>query len=137
MSGSQAEGRIETWFLVPLVRNSDKKKHVGTLWGALRAEVYQIAGGWSGPKKVIAVIEDVDLVPGGWRDKTTGKCSQDQSRKYTVMIERSKIQGLAEVLVRAANSFDQQEILFVVQGEDHSVRRDPNKGFLKGDPAGG
>ena len=111
--------------------------HVATLWGLLREEVYQVAGGWSGPKKVIAVIEDVEDVPGGWRDPATGKCSEDESRKYTVMIERKKVDELREVLARVANSFDQDDILFVVQGEDRSVKREPGKGFLKGDPAGG
>ena len=131
------EARIETWFLIPLVRNSDQKPHVATLWGSLRDEVYAVAGGWSGPKKVVAVIEDVALVPGGWRDPATGKCSEDESRKYTVLIARSQVDKLSEVLVRAANSFDQEEILFLVQGGDRSVKRDPNKGFLMGDPAGG
>jgi len=131
------EARIETWFLIPLVRNSDQKAHAVTLWGQLRDEVYQVAGGWSGPKRVIAVIEDVELVPGGWKDPTTGKCSEDESRRYTVLVAKSNVEELASVLARAANSFDQDEILFVVQGEDHSVKRDLGKGFLKGDPAGG
>jgi hypothetical protein len=131
------EARIETWFLIPLVRNSDQKPHVGTLWGSLRDEVYAVAGGWSGPKKVVAVIEDVALVPGGWRDPATEKCSEDESRKYTVLIAKSQVGKLSEVLVRAANSFDQEEILFLVQGGDRSVKRDPSKGFLMGDPAGG
>jgi hypothetical protein len=131
-----AEKRIETWFLIPLVRNSDKKAHAATLWGQLRDEVYQVAGGWSGPTTV-TVIKEVEPVPGGWRDPTTGKCSEDESRKYTVLIAKSSVDDLARVLGRAANSFDQDEILFVVQGEDHSVKRDIGLGFLKGDPAGG
>lgn len=128
------ETRKETWFLIPLVRNSDKRLHIVTLWSCLRDELYTLAGGWSGPQRVIALIE---AVPGGWRDPATGRCSEDESRKYTVLVPASEFGALSELLVRAANSFDQDEILFVVQGEDRSVKRDPSKGFLAGDPEGG
>jgi hypothetical protein len=45
MSDPARGGRIETWFVMPTVRNSDKKKHVAILWGLLREEIYGVAGG--------------------------------------------------------------------------------------------
>ena len=127
--------RIETWFLIPILRDSDKQPHRVTLYTALRRELYDVAGGISGPTTV--VIENIELVPGSWQDPETGLPSGDESRKYTVIIARSTVPLLEEVLARAANSFDQKEILFVVQGIDRSVRKDPAKGFLREDPAGG
>lgn len=35
----QLEERKETWFLIPVVRNSDKKPHIATLYGLLRKEI--------------------------------------------------------------------------------------------------
>ena len=32
------KGRVETWFVIPRVRNSDKRCHVALLWGYLREE---------------------------------------------------------------------------------------------------
>jgi len=90
-----------------------------------------------GPKRVIALIEDVEPLPGSWRDPATGKSVEDESRKYTVIVGSEKIGELRAVLERAANSFDQDEVLFVVQGMDQTVKRDPRKSFLKGDPVGG
>jgi hypothetical protein len=134
MSVSGHLERIETWFVIPLVRNSDKKRHMAPLWGLLRAELYRAAGG-EASKRV--VLEDVEESPGSWKDPATGKPVRDKSRKYTVVIERQKAETvLRAVLERAANSFDQDEILFLVQGTDRSVKRDHNKGFLEGDPAG-
>ena len=82
-------------------------------------------------------IEDVELISGSWRNPKTGASVSDQSRKYTMIIARDSVGALRAVLERAANSFDQEEILFMVQGVDKSVKRDPAKGYLKGDPAGG
>jgi hypothetical protein len=132
---TESEGRIETWFVVPIVRNSNRQAHIAELWSHLRREIYDIAGGFSGPKQVI--IEDIESVAGSWRDPATGAEVPDESRKYTVVIAQSRVGALREVLERAANSFDQEEILFMVKGEEQSVRRDPSKGFLHGDPSAG
>ena len=131
----EAEEEIGTWFLIPLRRSSDDQLHVVELWRCLREEVYAIAGGWTGPESVKVLRKD-DPVPGGWRSPT-GAREEDESRKYTVIIPRSHVEALREVLLRAANSFDQKEILFMVQEVKQSVRLDPSQGFLKGDPAGG
>src|SRR3989442_684160 len=107
-------GRIETWFLIPIRRNSDKQLHVATLWSNLREEISALAEGLSGPTGVV-VIKDVELVEGSWTNPKTGKREEDESRKYTVMLSESKVENLRNVLDRAANSFDQDEILFVVR----------------------
>ncbi len=143
MTDSTPEERYESWFLIPLVRDSDRCPHSATLWGLLRDEVYAVAAGWSGPTSVVAikesvrVVENVEAVPGGWKDLITGRLTEDESRKYTVLIPRDQVEVRREVLARAANSFDQAEILFVVRGLDRTVKRDPAKGFLKGDPSEG
>ena len=130
-----SEERIETWFLIPLVPDSDKTKpHVATIWRFLRAELYDFAGGESSKP---VVIEDVELISGSWQNPKTGASVSDQSRKYTMIIARDRVDALREVLERAANSFDQEEILFMVLGVEKPVKRDPAKGYLKGDPAGG
>src|SRR5436190_14701172 len=114
MIASVNEERIETWFVIPLVRNSNKKPHVALLWGCLRAELYRVAGG-EARKRV--VLEDVEESSGSWKNPTTSKPVRDKSRKYTVVIERQNAETvLRAVLERAANSFDQDEILFLVQG---------------------
>ena len=112
MSGAEEE--IGTWFLIPLVRSSNGQPHVVELWRCLREEVYGIAGGWTGPESV-KVLRKGDPVPGGWRNPKTGAPEEDESRKHTVIVPRSKVGALREVLLRAANSFDQKEILFMVQ----------------------
>src|SRR5438034_4378171 len=136
MSAAPAPGRIETWFLIPIVRDSDKRTHVATLWGNLREEIFALAGGLSEPAGVV-VIKDLELVKGSWKETETAAPEGDESRKYTVVLAESKVDDLRNVLYRAANSFDQKEILFLARGEDRTVRRDSTKGFLKGDPAGG
>ena len=101
-----------------------------------RSFTWRRAAGGESRKRV--VLEDMELWPGSWKNPVTGKPVRDTSTKYTVIIEREKADTvLPGVLERAANSFDQEEILFLVQGIDRSVKRDPDKGFLKGDPAGG
>ena len=135
MTTGISDRRIETWFVIPIVRNSDRQPHIAELWSCLRKEIYGVAGGLSGPKHVL--IEDIEPVAGSWRDPATGDEIPDESRKYTVVIAESRVDALREVLERAANSFAQEEILFMVKGEDQSVRRDPSKGFLHGDPSAG
>jgi hypothetical protein len=127
--------RVEAWFVIPLVRESNKKQpHNALLWGCLRAELYRAAGGET-RKRIF--LEDVERSKGSWNNPETGKAVQDTSRKYTVIIDRHRADTvLREVLERAANSFDQDEILFLVQGVERSVKRDRTKGFLDGDPEG-
>lgn len=62
----------------------------------------------------------------------SGRLVTDESRKYTVLVREDNVEELRAVLGRAANSFDQEEILFVVQGVDQSVRRRIEDGLLKG-----
>ena len=63
-----------------------------------------------------------------------------QVRYIFYIIERSYdfIGGTKrDVVSNSTNSFDQEEILFLVQGLDQSIKRNLRKGFLEGDPAGG
>lgn len=47
MGDAVPKGRVETWFVIPRVRNSDRRCHVALLWGYLREELYAVAGGES------------------------------------------------------------------------------------------
>lgn len=134
MELAQRRKRVESWFLIPLVRNADRQLHAPELWGLLRAEVFAVAHGWTGPEEVRKdpLIESVKTLPGGWTDPLSGRLITDESRKYTVLVSEDNVEELRAVLGRAANSFDQEEILFVVQGVDQSVGRRIEDGLLKG-----
>ena len=127
------EERVKMEFLIPLKRNSDRRLHDAALWRLLRLALYAVAGGESS----IIVIKSKETYTGSWRNPQSMEPVEDESREYSVVIERSKESLLREVLERSCNSLDQEEILFLVQGVDRSVRRDPGKGFLEGDPSEG
>lgn len=132
----QREQRIECWFLLPLLRNSDHELHPVELWGIFRRNLQELFQGWSGPvdvvKERIRAIQDVSSVPGGWVPEAD-KVIEDESRKYTVIIPSSRVEELRGLLEKAANSFDQEEILCIVQGIDRSVPKKQSAGFLDGD----
>ncbi len=99
-----------------------------------RAEIHGVSSGWTGPQRVRRdpLIENVKTLPGGWTEPITGKVVTDESRKYTVLVPEDRIEDLRAVLGRAANSFDQEEILFVARGVERSVRRTAEDGLLAG-----
>ena len=84
--------RIETWFVLPTVRNSDKQTHRSTMWGLLRAELYAVAGGESWKR---VMLEELSPTKGGWKNPATGKAVRDTSRKYTMIVEETKAQTVA------------------------------------------
>lgn len=120
---------VECWFLIPLERNSDRGKHPPVLWRLLREEICQLFTGWTGPQRIL--IETVEPVPGGWMP-VPGKVIKDVSRKYTVVIPENRAADLQSILERAANSFDQEEILLLVRSVNRSVPRRADAGLLKG-----
>lgn len=134
MVPSQGRRRVESWFLIPLVRNGDRQLHAPEVWGLLRAEIFAVAHGWTGPEEIrkVPLIETVKTLPGGWKDPASGRVITDETRKYTVLVPEDDVEELRAVLGRAANSFDQEEILFIVHGVDQSVRRRIEDGLLKG-----
>ena len=120
----------ECWFLIPILRDSDRKPHEPMVWRLLQENLLILAAGWTGPEGT-HLIRKLDLVPGGWKPEGEIKPTEDESRKYTVIITQAKFEMLRTILKKAANSFDQQEILLCIRGRAHRIIRNPEDGFLE------
>ena len=70
-------------------------------------------------------------VPGGWKPEESADPITDESRKYTVFVALAKLDALRSLLMKAANSFDQQEILLSVRGRRERIVPRPEDGFLE------
>jgi hypothetical protein len=70
-------------------------------------------------------------VPGGWQPKRAERPITDESRKYTVFVPPAKLEALRSLLRKAANSFDQEEILLSVRGRRERIIPTPEDGFLE------
>jgi hypothetical protein len=70
-------------------------------------------------------------VPGGWKPEGAERPITDESRKYTVFIPTAKLGALRSLLKRAANSFDQEEILLSVRGRRERIVPTPEDGLLE------
>ncbi len=120
---------LECSFLIPLVRNSDKKPHPPITWRVFQDVLRKtFPKGHSGPT---TVFHDVESVPGEWLDEEKQEHVQDQSRKYTIALPDDQIDTLRSFLKKAANSFDQEEIYLSVAGSVEFVIATPNDGFLE------
>lgn len=71
-----------------------------------------------------------DAVPGGWKPEESADPVTDESRKYTVFVPPGKLDALRSLLKKAANSFDQQEVLLSVRGRRERISPTPEDGFL-------
>jgi hypothetical protein len=69
-------------------------------------------------------------VPGEYIEEATGTVVRDESRRYTIALPRSKLNGLRKLLRRAANTFDQKAIYLSVAGEVEFVTPRPEDGML-------
>jgi len=122
------ERLVECSFLLPIVRDSDRAPHPPIVWrllqDAIRAAFPQ---GHSGPE---LLYKDVVTVPGEYVEDATKKVVRDESRRYTVAIPRSKVEGLRRLLRRTTNTFDQKAIYLSVAGEVEFVTPRPEDGML-------
>src|SRR5687768_3258944 len=117
------EGLLECAFLVPLVRDSDRKPHRPLCWNLLEDASYEKFGGRQGPEELGSrrvwpdrVYRSVRPVPGEYRSQT-GSRVRDESRRYIVAVERRRVSELRRLLEQAANTFDQEAIYLSVRGE--------------------
>ena len=94
------------------------------LQDAIRAAFPQ---GHSGPE---LLYKNVVTVPGEYVEDATKKVVRDESRRYTVAIPRSKVEGLRRLLRRTANTFDQKAIYLSVAGKVEFVTPRPEDGML-------
>lgn len=120
---------IECWFLIPIVRDSDRGPHQPVLWRFLEEALSDAWGGWTGPEHV-AWGRRKGAIPGGWKPEGAGAPTIDESRKYTVFVPPSKLDALRALLKKVANSFDQQEILLSARGRRERIIPAPEDGFL-------
>jgi hypothetical protein len=120
---------VECWFLIPIVRDSDRRVHQPVLWRLLEEALSDAWGGWTGPE-TMRWGKKKGIVRGGWKAKQSVRPITDESRKYTVFVPPTKLGGLRALLKKTANSFDQQEILLSVRGRRERIIPKPGDGFL-------
>ena len=125
----RASLEVECWFLIPIVRDSDRGPHQAVLWKFLEETLSDAWGGWTGPES-IEWGRKKGAVPGGWKPQGSDGPITDECRKYTVFMPPAKLDALRSLLKKAANSFDQQEILLIVRGRRERVIPTPEDGFL-------
>jgi hypothetical protein len=99
------------------------------LWRLLEEVLSDAWGGWTGPESVEWGRKKA-VVPGGWKPEGADQPITDESRKYTVFVPPAEMDTLRSLLRKAANSFDQQEILLSVRGRRERVIPTPEDGFL-------
>jgi hypothetical protein len=121
---------VECWFLIPLVRDSDRGLHQPVLWRLLEEALSDAWGGWTGPESMRWGRKQ-GAVPGGWKPEGSADPITDESRKYTVFVAPARLDALRSLLKKAANSFDQQEILLSVRGRRERIIATPDDGFLE------
>ena len=107
-------------FLIPLVRDSDRRQHVPVLWRRLLKGLMTSFGGFTGP----------ETVSGTWTPPGGGEPVTDLSRKYTVAVEEHRVDELRSLLRRAGNSFDQRVIYLEVAGFAEELEVRPEHGYL-------
>jgi hypothetical protein len=122
------ERLVECSFLVPLVRDSDRVAHPPIAWSLFQDAMREaFPKGHSGPE---LMFKDVETVPGEYVDEAAKKVVGDLSRRYIVAIPRSKLEGLRQLLRKAANTFDQKAMYLSVAGEVEFVTARPEDGML-------
>jgi len=118
-------------FLIPVVRDSDRRPHPAIVWRLLKEELIRRFGSLTGPETVIYYLNP-DPVPGEWLPSELEDPVEDKSRKYTIAIPSSRVDELRSLLRRAGNSFDQRAIYLEVAGYAELVEVDPEDGYLEG-----
>ena len=71
---------VECWFLIPLVRDSDRGLHQPVLWRLLEEALSDTWGGWTGPE-TMRWGRKKSTVLGGWKPEGSADPIADESRK--------------------------------------------------------
>ena len=121
---------LECSFLVPVLRDSDRRPHSPLKWRLLREALHRRFGGWTGPRRVFA-FRSAELVPGGWMPEGSEQAIEDESRLYRVSVPEDRVDELRSLLRKVANSFDQQTIYLSVRGYVEFVTPRPVDSFLE------
>ena len=116
-------------FLVPVVRDGNRKPHQPILWRMLQDALVQTFGSVTGPETVIGYRSRV-AVRGVWSPDGGEDLVEDLSRRYTIAIPAERVPALKELLRRAGNSFDQRVMYLEVAGYAELLEVRPEDGFL-------
>lgn len=117
-------------FLIPVVRDSDRKPHPPVLWRQLQDALLGIFGAMTGPETVV-YYRTAEPVPGAWSPGAGEEPVEDQSRRYSVAIPDDQLDELRGLLRRAGNSFDQRVMYLEVAGYAELLEVRPEDGFLE------
>jgi hypothetical protein len=117
---------VECAFLIPLVRDSDRRPHQSSCWNALQDALFERFGGSTGPDLIYRAVRPVR---GEYRSES-GERVSDESWRYLVAVPRSDLDELRSILRRAANTFDQEAIYLTVAGIVELVTGSDAEGFL-------
>ncbi len=121
---------VECSFLVPVVRDSDRRAHSALNWRLLHNALHRGFGGRTGPRRVFA-FRSAELVPGGWSPEGGGEPIEDESRLYKVSVPEDRLDELRVLLRKVANSFDQQVIYLSIRGYVELAEPRSEDGFLE------
>ncbi len=122
------ERRVQCEFLVPIVRNTDKKPHQPIAWNLLVNEIRRVfPAGHSGPE---TFYRGDSLVPGEYEESPGTPPVSDISRRYILAIPESKVNDLRLLLKMAAHTFDQQAMYLSVAGTVEFVVPTDEDGYL-------
>ena len=120
---------LECSFLVPIVRDSDRRLHQPILWQLLEDELRALCTGWQGPERRIVFFVNSSLVPGAWTDESD-RLVRHESRKYTVAVPTSRLADLKSLLFRVGNSFDQRSVYLRIGETVEFLEPEPHHGHL-------
>jgi hypothetical protein len=116
-------------FLIPVVRDSDRKPHPPVLWRLLQDALLNAFGAVTGPETVLYYRNPV-AVPGAWSPGAGQEPVEDLSRKYTVAVPEDRLDEIRSLLRRAGNTFDQRVMYLEVAGYAELLQVRPEDGFL-------
>ena len=117
-------------FLIPIVRDSDRKPHPPVLWRLLQDALLARFDGVTGPETVL-YYRPPEPLPGAWSPGEGEAPVEDQSRKYTAAIPAAQVDDLRALLRRVGNSFDQRVMYLEVAGYAELLEVRPEDGFLE------
>jgi len=124
-------GLVVCAFLVPVVRDGDRRPHPPVLWRLLQDALVDRFGGATGPETVVW-YRDRKAVPGAWSPGRGEETVTDLSRRYTVALPPGRVNELRDLdlLRKVGNSFDQQAMYLEVAGFAEILEVRPQGGFL-------
>src|SRR5436309_11755715 len=105
---------FECSFLIPILRNSNRKPHQPLAWRLLTNALNSKFGGQTGPQRTF-LYRSMELVPGEWVPDGQVEPIEDESRLYRVSVAEDKVDELRSILRKAGNTFDQRSIYLCVR----------------------